>query len=600
MVAYTMGGRIRLQPTAGGRMQPLTQGPYDRLPLWSPANDGTLVFLRANVEWKGQPAQVFRSTTRSGPIRIGRDTGMSLTHVHFVPTGKALSFMAPAPDHAEEKKRKETVRVYPRDEEVARLWSLSLRSGRVRALSPPDLPVWEYDWFPDGRSAAVIVSRDRRRDAYARHYRSSLGILRGGRLSLLTLPPTGGRFGLRVSPDGTHIAFLYSPLIAALGGSAWSVHVDSGRTVCLMPAENAHVEALEWLPDGSGLVLLVAEGVDTRLYTVTLDAPGKLQRIGNDIPCSTHQGFQVSGDGVVAVSEGPRTAPELWYVSLRGTRSTRLSSVNQRQTRTLRWARRKVVRWRSAGRISIEGILTLPPASRRDRRYPTVVVIHGGPCSRFKLLSGLVQQEVMSAQLLAAQGYAVLEPNIRGSTGYGDGFLLSNVRDWGGADFKDIMTGLDHLIQQGIADPDRLAIYGASYGGFMVNWAVTQTDRFKAAVSLCGSSHHLSKYYISDICPDFMDRYFGKPSRKQRELFWDRSPIAHVRCPKTPILILHGEEDPRVPVSQSYQMYRALLQAGAETELVIYPTRGHGLGTPDAFKRALDWLDRHLKTRDTS
>jgi len=198
-------------------------------------------------------------------------------------------------------------------------------------------------------------------------------------------------------------------------------------------------------------------------------------------------------------------------------------------------------------------------------------------------------------------GYAVFAPNFRGSDGYGYRFAQGNVADWGQGDYADIMAGVDHLVELGVADPDRLVVSGWSYGGYMTNWIIGQTDRFKAAVSGAGLSNLVSMYGLSDI-HRFMERYFGGAPYDRAELYRKHAPITYVKKVRTPTLFLHGEKDERVPLAQGEEFYLALKFHGVETQLVKYPREGHGIEEPrhriDLIGRMRTWLDEHLGIRN--
>ncbi len=217
--------------------------------------------------------------------------------------------------------------------------------------------------------------------------------------------------------------------------------------------------------------------------------------------------------------------------------------------------------------MEIEATLLKPLGFDRKSKLPLIALIHGGP-------TGAWQDSIETwGQLLAARGYAVFYPNIRGSSGYGERFIEMNRGDWGGGDYRDVMAGVEDLVARGIADPEKLAIGGWSYGGYMSEWAITQTTRFKAAVSGAGLSNLISEY--------------------------DSSPFVHLKNVKTPTLILQGDADPVDPPGQSQELYRGLKRYGVETELVVYPREPHGFHEEkhllDRLNRILAWYDKHLK-----
>ncbi|HUG16625.1 MAG TPA: prolyl oligopeptidase family serine peptidase [Thermomicrobiales bacterium] len=233
------------------------------------------------------------------------------------------------------------------------------------------------------------------------------------------------------------------------------------------------------------------------------------------------------------------------------------------------------------------GLDVIRPASTRDRHPWRTVLALGQLVPRFLARLG---------QILAANGYAVFMPNPRGSTGRGGAFTGANRFDFGGGDFGDIMSGIDVLVERGVADADRLGICGWSYGGFMTAWAVTQTDRFKAAVAGAAPTNWVSKIGTTDIRP-FNEWTLGEVNREPDRV-WDRSPIRYVSRVTTPTLIVHGEADQRVPVTQGTEFYLALKALGVDTEMVSYPRQGHGFHERafqiDVLQRLVGWFDTYL------
>jgi dipeptidyl aminopeptidase/acylaminoacyl peptidase len=252
----------------------------------------------------------------------------------------------------------------------------------------------------------------------------------------------------------------------------------------------------------------------------------------------------------------------------------------------------EVITWNDAG-TDVEGILLKPVGYQPGTRYPLLVVAHGGPTGAhtdgFKLADG--------GQVWAGAGWAVLYPNPRGSTNYGERFMRANIGDWGGGDYRDIMTGVDAVIDRGVADPSKLAVMGWSYGGYLTCWIVSQTSRFKAAMMGAGLSDLVSMYGTTDI-PDYLGTFFaGIPSAATLPLYRERSGLTGVDAVTTPLLILQGGSDERVPTGQSMEFYRALKDRGKTVELVFYPREGHGLReyyhVRDRLTRQFEWITRH-------
>jgi dipeptidyl aminopeptidase/acylaminoacyl peptidase len=259
--------------------------------------------------------------------------------------------------------------------------------------------------------------------------------------------------------------------------------------------------------------------------------------------------------------------------------------------------RTEVVRWKGPDGFDIEGLLTYPAGYEQGKKYPLILNIHGGPTGVFsETFTG--RGALYPIAVFAARGYAVLRPNPRGSSGYGRTFRFANYNDWGGKDYQDDQAGVDHAIAMGVADPDRLAVMGWSYGGFMTSWTITQTHRFKAAVVGAGVTDLWSFTGTSDI-PGFLPDYFGGEFWTRFETFQKHSPISFVKNVTTPTLVLHGEADVRVPTSQGYEFYHALKREGVTTRMVVYPRQQHGPTEPkfilDIMQRHLDWVDQYVR-----
>jgi dipeptidyl aminopeptidase/acylaminoacyl peptidase len=273
----------------------------------------------------------------------------------------------------------------------------------------------------------------------------------------------------------------------------------------------------------------------------------------------------------------------------------RVSDANP-QAREFSLGQSEVLTWKSRDGMEVEGVLLKPVGFDPARRYPTLVVAHGGPSGAF--LNNYRVGGLEGGQVWAGQGWAVFYPNPRGSSNYGEKFLRANVADWGGGDFQDIDSGVDHLIARGIADKDRLAHVGWSYGGYMTAWTITQTQRYKAAMVGAGLTNMWSMYGTNDI-PNVLIGYFGGIANKETlPLYMNRSAMTHIDNATTPTLILHGANDERVPVGQAQELFRGLKDRGKPTELVFYPREGHGITEyyhqQDRLVRMHRWVTSHV------
>lgn len=255
----------------------------------------------------------------------------------------------------------------------------------------------------------------------------------------------------------------------------------------------------------------------------------------------------------------------------------------------------EVVRWMSADGMEIEGLLTYPVSYEPGKRYPLLTALHGGPAGAFRQYY-IAADMVYPMAAFSADGYAVFRPNIRGSDGRGGDFRKANIRDWGGMDYRDMMTGIDHIIGLGVADPERLGIIGWSYGGYMTAWSISQSDRFKAA-SVGAGPVDLVGMTATDLF-ELITQYFGGWYWEDFDVYVQHSPIHYVQNVQTPTLIQHGMEDFRVPVSQGLMLYYALKSRGAPVEMVMYPRSGHSVVEPrlisDVQFRNLAWFEEHI------
>ena len=269
-------------------------------------------------------------------------------------------------------------------------------------------------------------------------------------------------------------------------------------------------------------------------------------------------------DGVTGAATGRAEATTLH----------RLTAVNDDILSRLTLGEVREERWESDPGVEVEGFVHLPPDYEPGQRYPLLLRPHGGPVSQYS------HSFNFEANLFAANGYVVLTPNPRGSSGYGEEFSAVLWADWGNPDFRDVMAGVDHLIEQGIADGDRMGVGGWSYGGILTNYVITQTDRFKGAIT--GASEVL---YISNYGHDHYqlqwEAELGLPWEGDNREHWERiSPFNKVQDVTTPTLIMGGEKDWNVPILNSEQLYQALRRRGIPTQLVVYPGQPHGIGVP--------------------
>ncbi len=400
------------------------------------------------------------------------------------------------------------------------------------------------------------------------------------------------------SPDGAWIAFSSSDHAknSANQSDLKVVRAEGGEPLNLTADFDYSISRIEWSADGRSLYFTAAEGLTSKLYKVS--ATG-----GKPVPVAFSDdfvfgGFSATKDGKTWIVTGSSLdEPNIVYLTDEDGRRARRLFVEHENLSDFDVARAEPITWRGADDWMIEGVLTYPVGYEAGQRYPLILQVHGGPHGRY---SATFNQ---SAQIWAARGYAVLQGNPRGSSGRTFEFSNANRNDWGGKDFQDIMNGVDNVVALGVADPDRLAVMGGSYGGFMTFWTVTQTDRFKAAIGHAGISDWYSFFGQTDI-PNLLEFGFGGLPTESKETYERWSPVEYAGRVRTPLLITHGENDRRVPIAQAEQYFRVLKKLDRTVEFLRYPREGHGITEP-VHRLHLDaeqekWFAEHVLNRSVA
>ena len=509
--------------------------------------------------------------------------------------------MAPDPGTEEERRReKEIVRFvgmyFYQATRPLQLSVLDVESGESRKLTHSPWRIahsyWEPNiaWGPGVDLLYVSATKDPNPDLLTNRIytvRLSDGNIRE------FARPHGGFGKLQVSPDGKWLSYQGARgeafeaddlfVLPLAGGAARNL---TGKSI------DRRLWGHQWLPDGR-VVIQVLWGLHSKFFVSSLDGKAREYK-GFDVPASGHYGysqaFAATSDTLVFVGERADVAPELWISNQPG-RAEQISHFNQ-EWDEIPVTPMETVRFASFDGMEIEAGLLKPADYQEGKRIPLVILIHGGPSAKFS------DRFRWWAQMLTSQGIAVLCPNIRGSTGYGYEFLVSNRYDWGGADFKDVLAAADHVIGLGVADPDRLGIGGLSYGGYMSAWAITQTTRFKAAVMGAPMTDMVSMYGSSERWSHYYDTWYLGTPYENRERFIQMSPITHVQNVRTPTLLMVGEKDENTPLFQCLEFLRGLQRHGVEAKLAVYTGAAHFPRDTrqqiDVHQRFVGWFLEHL------
>lgn len=582
----------RISPTDGGAAN------EDSI-AWS--RDSKKIAFLSDAGSENQP-QLYVADAKDGKARKLTNLTGALADPAWSPDGKTLAFLftenAPRANPLSPMAAETGViagKVYEQ-----RLAVVDIQSAKVSQLSPPDMYVYEFDWSPDSRAFAVIAAHGAG-DAnwyVAKIY--TLGV-QSGEMKLVYKPHLQIA-DPRWSPDGNTIAFIEGLMSdeGVIGGDIFVVPGIGGQARDVTAAIEASPSALYWQTPQK---ILFAENIDGEVGVSAVDLESRrISKVWTGSEMIT-EGFwgevslSIASDGKTSavIRNSSAHAPDIWAGEIGDWKQ--VTHLNDAITPT--WGEMKSLHWKNDG-MTIQGWLMYPVDYDPNKRYPMIVVPHGGPAGEEHAAWPFT---FFNTDELSAHGYFVFYPNPRGSYGEGEKFTQGNVKDFGYGDFRDIMTGIDEILRTLPVDKDRLGITGWSYGGFMTMWAVTQTHRFRAAMAGAGLANWQSYYGENDI-DEWMIPYFGASVYADPAIYAKSAPITFIKNVQTPTLVIVGERDGECPAPQSREFWHALKTSGVETELVIYPGEGHVFNQPDhqrdVMERTIDWFDHYLKADRTA
>ena len=600
-------GRICLAAADGSGMRQITHGPgEDAGARWSP--DGTaLTFLSDRHEAGSAQVYALEAGLLGEARRLTDAPGIVESH-EWSPDGSRILLLV-AGHGAEQTDALGSGTLGPEAELPAwtplvessekagerrrSLFVLDVASGALAQASPDEANVWEAAWCGDG-AVVAIVSAGAGEGAW---YGAELALIDPVARTARTLRQTDVQLGWACgSPGGVHAAVIEAVCSdrVIVAGDLLLVDPDSGeaRTV---DTHGVDVTWSEWRDD-------------ERLFAIGMRG---LEPVALEVAAASATATEIwVGSGACVGAVYPMASParngrafaaivQAWdraqsVVVVDGDATTTLADLANAGSAAQREAigGRQRVRWSAPDGLEIEGFLTVP---RGEGPFPTILHVHGGPIWCFQ---DLPPQD--GALALIEHGYAIFEPNVRGSTGRGREFAALVVGDMGGGDVGDMLSGLDHLVGAGLADPERIGIMGVSYGGFMACWLPTQDPRFKAAVAISPVSNWYSERFGSNLgtwVGDFLD---GEPQPSGGQ-YYDRSPVLHIHRDRTPTLLTAGLHDRATPPDQAIEFHNALVEQGVASDVVIYPGEGHGVeslpAVIDCSTRVVGWFQRHMPLR---
>ncbi len=601
-----------LQPI-GGQASQLTFGSSGEFSArWSPDGKTVLFLTRRN----GSDTQIYLLSADGGEARQLTHHDTSVSQPAWAADGSAVYFVASDPESADERERGRTrddVYAFEQDFHQRQLWKVVVSTGAEEKVTEGATSVLAYSVSRDGRSIAMErgpspLSGD--------DWRGEVWVMDadGTAARVLTHNDVEEREA-ELSPDRRQVLFLadanqqFEPYYTS---TIFLAPADASAPArLLLPDFPYEIQHASWSPDGRTILAVANMGVHTEIFRIDVTERRATQLTDGrhtipDAPAPFTWSVVPGAGKMVFQLDEPTRLGDVWTLAVddRGpgpsTTLTRVTGFYDFLERDFEIPRQEKIDWKGADGTRVEGILIYPLGYRPGTRYPLVVELHGGPIDSDKFS---FWTWVDYPQVLAAKGYVVLRPNYRGSSGYGNAFLRDMVGHYFHNAPLDVVAGVDALVKQGLADPDRLAVAGFSAGGHLANRLITMTDRFKAAASAASAADWLSLYGETDERAWRTAWFGGTPWQKNApiDVYWKESPLKDVANVKTPTVFLSGENDTRVPMSQQVQMYRALKANGVATRLWVAPREGHNwVGLRHQLAKGnieLAWIERYVMGR---
>ncbi len=567
-------------------------------PKWSP--DGMSLAFTSNR--KDNRNQLYLLRLNGGEAEPLTDVKSAVADFNWSPDGKQIAFlMTDAKTEEEEKndKGRNDFRFVDENLKMARLYVISLAKDvggkrEPRELTSENYNVSDFDWSPDGQRIVFSHVKTSSANDWTTSDVSFVETATG-KTSVLTKSSSAETSPV-YSPDGKFIAITVSdnPPRWAQDNTINIYAIADGKMEPLAASFDGQPALIGWSADSKRIFFSEAKGTVTRIYALDTTT-NKITEINKTNEVLTAVSLNSAGTMLGFVAQTVDRAPEAFISSVENYVPTQISRANA-DMKMPQIAKTEVIKWKSTDGREIEGLLTYPVNYQKGQKVPLILNVHGGPAGVFQQ-SFIGGRGVYPLATFAARGYAILRANPRGSSGYGTEFRRANIKDWGGMDYQDLMSGVDKVIEMGIADKEKLGVMGWSYGGFMTSWIVTQTKRFKVASAGAPVTNLMSFNGTADI-PAFVPDYFGGQQWEVPEMYVKHSAMFNIKGVSTPTMIQQGDADVRVPISQGYEFYNALKAQGVPTRMIVLPRQPHGPNEPKmqiaAMQSNLDWFNKYL------
>ena len=594
--------QIWMADIAGKRNVQLTFGEKSSTsPKWSP--DGNWIAFTSNR--KDNKNNLYLLNMSGGEAEPLTDVKSGVGNFEWSPDGRSIAFTMTDPKTEDEEKNdkgKNDFRWVDENVKLARLYVISLQKDangkrEPRKLTTENYQVDEFDWSNDGSRIVFSHVKSPLANDWTTSDVSIVDVASG---KVTVLANTGAaELSPVYSPDGKSIALIVTenPAVWAGSGVIQIFAASGGQPKNLVASFDGQPDIAGWSSDGKRIYFSEAKGTGTQIYALDI-ATNRIEEIKGTAAVITALSLNRSATTFGFVRQSPDTPADVFVASTSDFKPVQISNVNA-DLKIPPLGRTEVISWKSTDGKQIEGLLTYPVNYQAGQRVPLILNVHGGPAGVF-VQSFIGGRGAYPLATFASRGYAILRANPRGSSGYGSEFRRANMRDWGVGDYQDLMTGVDKVIEMGVADPQRLGVMGWSYGGFMTSWIVTQTSRFKAASAGAPVTNLMSFNGTADI-PAFVPSYFGGEFWDVMDLYQKHSPMFNVKNVTTPTMIQHGEADIRVPISQGYEFYNALKVKGVPTRMIVLPRQPHGPNEPKmqlaVMKANLEWFEKYLGSK---
>ncbi len=568
-------------------------------PKWSP--DGNSIAFTSNRKDNKNNLYVLR--LMGGEAEPVTEVKSSVSDFEWSPDGRWLAFASADPKSEDEEKNdkgKNDFRWMDENIKMSRLYVIPVAKDakgkrEPRKLTVDNRHVTGFEWSPDG--SRIVFSHVK--TPVANDWPTSdVAIVEVATAKVTPFAATpAAESSPGYSPDGKWISMIVSDLpVRWAQSNNIAVYPSGGGTPKTMPLSfDGQPNIIGWSADNAKIFFSEAKGTGTWLYSANV-AAGKITEEQTSDAVATGISLNDTCTVFAFVMQAADRPPEAYIARSTDAQPVQVSHAND-DVAKMPVGKTEVIKWKSSDGREIEGLLTYPVGYTAGTKVPFILNIHGGPAGVFQR-SYIGGRGVYPLATFAAKGYAILRANPRGSSGYGTEFRRANIKDWGGMDYQDLMTGVDKVIAMGVADPNRLGVMGWSYGGYMTSTIITKTKRFKAASSGAPVTNLMSFNGTADI-PGFIPDYFGGQFWENPEIYAKHSAMFNIKGATTPTMIQHGDADVRVPIEQGYQLYNALKAQGVPTRMIVLPRQPHGPTEPKmqlaAMQSNLEWFDKYLK-----